>query len=98
MNVRERFAEDQYAGLICGSVPVAFSPPQYVPPPASLPPPDAFHGAPACVGTEALQWRPRLAVESFIAAGPVAATIEKNLYRLPSPIPERHLAAPAAGF
>jgi hypothetical protein len=79
MNVRKRLAEDQYAGLICGSALAPFSPPQYVPPPAPLTPPDAFHGAPACVGTEALQRRAQLVVEAFIAAGPVAATIEKNL-------------------
>jgi hypothetical protein len=72
-------AMDQYVGPISPS-----SGPRLLPGlfrgllPMPFPFPDAFHGAPALVRTEPLQWRPQLPDEPFIAAGAVATIVEKN--------------------
>jgi hypothetical protein len=47
--------------------------------PAPFAPPDSFHGLPARARTEALMRRSGLLNESFVAAGSIATTPEKNL-------------------
>jgi hypothetical protein len=70
---------NQYGGLIYGGwrSPVPLLLDCAVPAPLALP--DPLHSAPARVRTEPLGGRSPLLSETLVAAGPVAAVVEKNL-------------------